>query len=150
MKTLIIYNSFHHGNTKKIAETMADALEARVLKYDDVDAYNIVDYDLIGFGSGIYYGKPKNEFVEFIDSLPDVKNRKAFVFTTSGKGKEEYNDPLKEKLAEKGFEIIGSFTCKGFDTWGPLKIIGGKNKGRPNDEDLEHARILAKSLKDKV
>jgi flavodoxin len=28
MKTAIIYKSIHHGNTKKIAEVMADALRA--------------------------------------------------------------------------------------------------------------------------
>ena len=99
MKTLIIYSSLHHGNTKKVAEAMADALEAGILSYDDVDAYNIVEYDLVGFGSGIYHGKPQDEFVEFIESLPAVKNRKAFVFTTSGKGKDEYNDQLKETIS---------------------------------------------------
>jgi flavodoxin len=149
MKTLIIYSSLHHGNTKKVAEAMADALEAGILSYDDVDAYNIVEYDLVGFGSGIYHGKPQDEFVEFIESLPAVKNRKAFVFTTSGKGKDEYNDQLKETISTKGFEVVGSFSCRGFDTWGPLKIIGGKNKGQPNSEDLENARNFVKSLKDK-
>lgn len=147
MKTLIIYDSFHHGNTKKVAEAMADVLQAKLLRYDKVDAYNIIDYDLVGFGSGIYHGKPQNEFIEFIKNLPDIKNRKAFVFTTSGNGKEEYNKELKETVSAGGFEIVGSFSCKGFDTWGPLKIIGGKNKGRPTNEDLENAKMFAASLK---
>lgn len=148
MRTLIIYSSSHHGNTRKVAEAMANAIEARVLKYDDVDAYNIVEYDLVGFGSGIYHGKPQTEFMEFIDSLPNVKNRKAFVFTTSGRGKEDYNNQLKESISSRGFEVVGSFACKGFDTWGPLKIIGGKNKGQPNSENLENAQNFVKALKD--
>jgi hypothetical protein len=30
-----------------------------------------------------------------------------------------------------------------------LKLFGGINKGRPNEEDLEDARIFAMGLKDK-
>ena len=58
----------------------------------------------------IPHGKPAKEFLEFLDELPDVKNVKAFVFTTSGKGTEKYNIPLKEKLEEKGFEVVGEFS----------------------------------------
>lgn len=61
MKVLITYNSVHRGNTEKIAKTMATAIEADFIKYDKVDGYNIFDYDLIGFGSGIYYGKANKD-----------------------------------------------------------------------------------------
>ena len=38
MKTLIIYESVHHGNTEKIAKAMAGILEADLLKPDEIDA----------------------------------------------------------------------------------------------------------------
>jgi flavodoxin len=53
-------------------------------------------------------------------------------------------------LQSKGFEVIGEFNCAGFDTVGPLRIIGGINKGRPNDEDLTQAEAFAKNLKGKI
>lgn len=53
---------------------------------------------------------------------------------------------LKKKLSEKGFDIVKEFSCKGFDTFGMLKYIGGINKNRPNEEDLEKAKIFAKEL----
>lgn len=59
----------------------------------------------------------------------------------------DFDKPLKEKLLEKGFDIIGEFSCRGFDTYGPWKLIGGKNKGRPNGKDLEKAKEFGKSLK---
>ena len=34
---------------------------------------------------------------------------------------------------------VGAFCCPGFDTWGPLRLVGGVNKGRPDDTDLERA-----------
>jgi len=49
----------------------------------------------------------------------------------------------------RGFSIVGDFSCKGWTTWGPLKLFGGTNKGRPNEEDLEEARVFARGLKEK-
>jgi len=146
MKVLITYNSVHRGNTAKIAKAMTTAVGADILKYDEVDGYNILDYNLIGFGSGIYYGKINKNMIEFIDSLPSIKNRKAFVFTTSGKGNPDYSSALTDKVSKKGFKVIGEFTCKAFDIWGPLKLIGGINKGRPNADDLKEAENFVKGL----
>jgi flavodoxin len=150
MKVLITYNSIHRGNTEKIATAMADAVDADLLRYNEVDGYNILDYDLIGFGSGIYYGKPNKELLEFINNLPPVKNRKAFVFTTSGQGKEDYSTAMARKVSEHGFKVLGEFTCKAFDQWGPLKLIGGINKGRPNADDLKNAEIFVKDLLEEI
>ena len=146
MKVLITYNSLHRGNTEKVAIAMANAIDADILKYDEVDGYNILDYDLVGFGSGIYYGKPNKDMIKFIDCLPPIKNRKAFIFTTSGKGNLNYSSALAKKVSEHGFEVIGEFTCKAFDVWGPLKLIGGINKGRPNTDDLKEAEIFVKEF----
>jgi len=146
MKVLIIYNSVHRENTEKIARTMSDAIGASLMNYSEVDGYNVLDYDLIGFGCGIYYGKPEKKFVEFINTLPIVKNKKAFVFTTSGKGNPNYTEKLAEKVSENGFEVVGEFSCKAFDAWGPLKLVGGINKGRPNSNDLKQAQIFVEGL----
>src|SRR5665647_1633995 len=55
----------------------------------------------------------------------------------------------KKLLMNRGFSIVGDFSCKGWTTWGPLKLFGGTNKGRPNEEDLEEARVFARGLKEK-
>ncbi|MGF7117178.1 flavodoxin family protein [Methanobacterium oryzae] len=148
MKTAIIYKSIHHGNTKKIAKTIAGSLNADIFDLKEAKEDIIKEYDIIGFGSGIYFSKPHKKLIKFIDSLSDEKTKKAFVFSTSGKKKSEFNDLLKNKLSRKGFEVIGDFNCKGFDTWGPLKLIGGLNKGNPDEEDLINAKKFAESLKE--
>lgn len=152
MPALIIYYSQHHGNTEKIAHAMADVLRAKLVKSDEVDLDSISYYDLIGFGSGIYFGWPHKSLFELIDKLPDQKGKQAFVFTTSGMGKVwPYNllaAPLKNKLMAKNFKIVGEFNCRGWDTY-PITIrpFGGINKGRPNEKDLEEARDFARDLK---
>ena len=57
MKTAVIYYSSHHRNTQKIAEKLSESFEGNLFEYRDVDIYNTVEYDLIGFGSGIYHGR---------------------------------------------------------------------------------------------
>lgn len=145
MKTAIIYKSVHHGNTKKIAEVIAEALEAKLFDVKDINKDSIREYDLIGFGSGIYYGKPHKELTKFVEELDDAGGKKAFVFLTTGSGNP--NSWLKENLSSKGFDIIGEFHRKGFNTFFIFKLIGGLNKGKPEEQDLKDAENFAKSLK---
>ena len=42
-------------------------------------------------------------------------------------------------LKEKKTDIIGKFGCKGYDTFGPFKLVGGIAKGHPDEKDLEAA-----------
>lgn len=150
MKTAIIYKSIHHVNTKKIAEEIASVLEAELIDLKDVNIGIINEFDLIGFGSGIYNNKPHKELMKFVKTMENVENKKAFVFSTSGRKKPEFNIMLKEKLSNKGFEVIGEFNCKGFDTVGPLRLFGGINKGKPDEEDFKNARDFANGLKEKM
>lgn len=140
MKTLIIYTSVHHSNTEKIGKVIAESLNADMVKAENLNLDDLSGYDLIGFGSGIYMSKFHKSITDLIENMPIISNKKAFVFSTSGMGKMEYNKPLEKKLEEKGFKVIGSFACKGFDTFGPFKLIGGIAKGRPNDEDIQKAK----------
>lgn len=148
MKTLIIYASVHHGNTEKITKVIAETLNCKMLKAETVDVDTLKNYDLIGFGSGIFSGKFKfhKSIIELIDSLPKQFAKKAFIYSTSGQGNVSYNNPIKSKLEEKGFEIIEMFACKGFNTAGPLKLIGGIAKDRPNSDDMQAAKTFAQKI----
>jgi len=146
MKTLIIYYSKHHRNTEKIAKTMGGVLDADVIELGSVKMDKLAGYDLIGFGSGIYYSRHDKSLLEFANSLPKT-DKKAFIFSTSGMGLSVYHRALKKKLLDKGFTIIGEFSCKGFDTVGPFQYVGGINKGRPNDVDIARAEEFAETLK---
>ncbi|WP_077368770.1 flavodoxin family protein [Anaerosalibacter sp. Marseille-P3206] len=146
MKTLIIYASIHHGNTEKIGRAMAETLNADIINVTDVSINELQNYDLIGFGSGIYGGKFHKTMFNLIEKLPSVANKKSFVFSTSSMEKKSYNKSIEEKLKEKGIVVIGSFSCKGYDTFGPFKFIGGIGKGRPNEEDIKKAQDFAEMM----
>jgi len=151
MKTLILYLSVHHGNTKKIADALAKILHAKVAKPNAIKT--LASYDIIGFGSGIYFWRHHPSLLKYIDSLPQQKNKKAFVFSTAGIKAYRctlMHHALKKRLVRKGFTIVGEFACVGFDTYGLLKICGGLNKGRPNQQDIEHAQEFARDLQKKL
>jgi flavodoxin len=149
MKTLIICFSYHHNNTAKVASVFAKTLDAEVKAPSEVDPQRLCDYDLVGFGSGISFGKHYKVLLDFADKLPNVTGKKAFIFSTSGQtGKTEgFHRLLREKLQSKGFAVAGEFNCAGFDTYGFLKIGGGIKKGHPNEDDLKQAETFAQSLK---
>ena len=150
MKILIVYTSIHHQNTEKVAKVMVEELKADLVSIGKVQSDTLAPYDLIGFGSGIYFMKHHKTLLQFVETLPPVTQKRAFVFSTSGDGKKKHHAPLKEKLVNRGFSIVDEFSCKGWDTFGPLKLFGGINKGRPNEEDLAGARLFAQGLKNKM
>jgi flavodoxin len=148
MKALVVCISVHHGNTEKIAVSISRTLGAKLLKPKEVNS--IQEYDLIGFGSGIYYWRHHRTILNLVDRLPDSKNKKAFIFSTSGIiVKWLLHRSLKKRLLKKGFDIVGEFFCKGFDTNGPLKLIGGINKGKPDEGDIRRAEEFGGTLKRK-
>ncbi|MQY36863.1 hypothetical protein SRB17_48650 [Streptomyces sp. RB17] len=82
---------------------------------------------------------------EFASSLPQRQGR-AFVFATSGLPAPRFG-PMVRLLEYKGFEVADTFSCRGFDTWAPFKLVGGIRKGRPDITDLAAARAFAEKLK---
>jgi len=145
MNTIVICVSVHHGNTKQIADAIAEVLRAQVCTPDKADAAMLADYELIGFGSGIYYGKHHQSLLDFVDNLPTL-NKQAFIFSTRGGALDHNHDPLKQRLERKGLRIVAEFSCKGLDTSGVFNYIGGINNNRPNDNDLRDAQEFARAL----
>jgi len=150
IKSLLVLYSYHHNNTEKIANVFAKVLDAQIKTPQQINPEELQGYNLIGFGSGIYGEKHHKFLLDLADKLPQVTNRKAFIFSTSaimGEAKvAKDHSMLREKLQSKGYMIVDEFSCKGFNTNSFLKLFGGMNKGRPNTEDLKHAEEFARNL----
>ena len=154
MKSLLVLFSYHHKNTEKIAKIFAKVLDAQVKAPRQINPKELQEYDLVGFGSGIYGEKHHKLLLDLADKLPQAISRKAFIFSTSaltGESKAaKDHSTLREKLQSKGYIIVDEFQCKGFNTNSFMRFFGGMNKGRPNAEDLKHAEEFAQKLKHKV
>ncbi|MCX5971255.1 MAG: flavodoxin family protein [Coprothermobacterota bacterium] len=154
MRSLLVVFSYHHKNTEKIANAIGKVLEAQIRTPQQIRHEELQEYDLVGFGSGIYDGKHHQLLLDLADQQPKVTNRKAFLFSTCGvpafgMTKElmaKNHSPLREKLLSKGYLIVDEFGCVGLNTNSFLTLLGGINKGRPNAEDLKHAGEFAQKL----
>src|SRR4030042_6302375 len=128
MKSLIVVHSYHHNNTQKVAQAIAKVLDAKVKSPQQTNPEELNQHGLVGFGAGIDSGKHYKELLDFADNLPQVTNKKAFVFSTSGmpigisgqQRLEEYTSKchttLKDILRSKGYTIVDEFGCAGFNT----------------------------------
>ena len=105
---------------------------------------------MIGFGAGIDSGKHYKPLLDLIDKIEAASGKKAFIFSTSAiQGKDKVKKDHKaarDKLTSKGFELLGEFSCKGFNTNSFLKFFGGMNKRRPNSDDIQSAKAFAENL----
>lgn len=145
-KAVILYYSFHHENTRKVAEAIAGKLPVDLVRIPAKEPVSLEGYDLVGFASGIYmseFGKPIQRFLE---ELPGLSGKRCFTIYTCGALKGEYSGGFAELLRSKGASVVGGWHCRGFDTYGPFKLIGGLAKGRPNAADLAGAVSFVEAL----
>lgn len=148
MRILVIINSTHRQNTMKIAEAMAEAAPITIIDVADAIKYSVGDYDIIGYGSGIYAGKFGKKIIKHIGkNLEDLKN--VFLFSTSGTGKESYNESLVSYLNANCKNVLGSFTCKGLCKWFIFALGGGIAKGHPDIDDFEAAQVFIEQVIEK-
>jgi len=108
--SLLIVVSYHHGNTEKVARAFARVLDAQVKSPNQIHPEELREYDLIGLGSGIYDEKHHTDLLDFADSLPQVTNKSAFIFSTGsmvgGVQDPKFHLSLKDKLESKGYTIV--------------------------------------------
>ena len=143
MRKAIVYASVHHGNTEKLVKRIAE--ECRLDLIDAIKQMNVDlnDYDIIGFASGIYYSKFHKSILKFIEkNLADDK--KVFLICTYG-GSANFKS-IEQILNKKHASVVGKFGCKGYDTFGPFKLVGGIAKGHPNEEDMKNAADFVKGI----
>ncbi|MFE3190641.1 flavodoxin family protein [Nocardia sp. NPDC059240] len=148
MKALIVCVSVSHGNTRRVAEAMGEVLEATVVEPEQVVIDELGDYDLVGFGSGIFNQRFHPRLRNFVRSLPKQQRGKAFVYVTSGFPPQIWQ--MTRLVRGRGFEVVDTFSVRAFDTWAPLRLVGGINKGKPDAADLEAARVFAAGLRARV
>ena len=139
-KALIIY-----GSTKKLAEAIADRYDVHLINAAKQQTADLSAYDLIGFASGIDFGKFYPCVEQFLErNLPE--NKRVFFLYTCAKVSSRFTKTAKTAARKKGAAIVGEYGCRGFNTYGPWKLIGGMNKGHPSEEEVQAAVQFFESL----
>ncbi len=137
MKAIIICASTHHGNTRKVVDAIAKEFDVEVVDATTVKEKDLSEYELIGFASGIYAAHFHQAVLNFAkDNLP--QDKKIFFIMTSAMNK-DFSKSMAPALEGKNATVVGRFSCTGYNTFGPFKLIGGTAKGHPDETDLKNA-----------
>ena len=147
MKAVIVYASTHHGNTRALVQALCRRFGSESIDAAAVQQADLSGYDLIGFASGIDFGRfyaPVEEFL--IANLPPDKQ--VFFLYTCAKPSDKFTASMQQAAQRKQARVLGEFGCRGYNTYGPLKLIGGMNKGHPDAADIEAALAFYAALTD--
>jgi flavorubredoxin len=124
MKALVLYDT-NFENTRKAAEAVAEALDAKAVSVSDVKIDELGNYSLLVVGSPIVGWRPTEKMIAFLAGLGPgrLKNIKAAAFDTRVKLFIHGNaaEKISRSLKGAGAEIIaepGLFYVKGKE--GPL------------------------------
>ena len=146
-KICIIYDSKHNMNTEKLVLSLKGTYDnVDIIKVNNFDINTLNNYQKIGLASGIYQRKFSKSIEELLNKILDSDIKNLFFIYTSGVGKVRYEKKLIKRLEEKNKICLGIFSCKGFDNYGPFKLIGGINKGKPNEEDTQNLIDFFKNI----
>lgn len=142
----LLYCSVHHGNTLKLLQAAASQFPMELLDVTRPWTLDLDAFDVLGFASGVFYGKMHKKLHHVAASLNFAPRHQAFLICTQGAPRKKYGDDMQSLLARKGVRVLARFNCLGWDSWGPFKLVGGIHKNRPDDGDVQRAVTFLRQM----
>lgn len=146
MKTAIVYASVHHDNTKKIVEGIAAVIPIDLIDIMKNPAPNLSSYDLIGFASGVFFQNMHERVILSLKTTNFTSGQSVFFVCTCGIMVRDYTKNAQRILKQKQVPFAGKFQCRGYDTFGPLRKIGGISKTHPDEKDISKAQQFMRKI----
>ena len=113
MNTCIVYFS-RTGNTKRLAQAIADTAKAPIYELASIQPSAIQNYDLLVLGTPVEGSSPAKETRAFIESMPNLEGKKVILFCTYKVfGNERTMKSMEKELKNKGYETILKVSKKG-------------------------------------
>ena len=100
MKSIIIYESTHHGNTKKLVDAIAKKYNVETASVENAGSIDLSGYGRIGLAAGIAFGKFYKRMEEFAAKIPSGK--RAFLLYTCGNPSGGYVKSITRTLESNG------------------------------------------------
>jgi ferredoxin len=151
---LIVYGS-SRGTTQKVAEAIVEGLaqegaDASAIRVDRLALApgRVAKADVLGVGSPTYFLRPPGYMAEFLNELPSLAGKRAFVFCTAGMDRPgETLERLHAGLVARGAIVVGArWFRSSMSYWPHLKRGLGNPAGLPDEEQLAGARAWGEHL----
>jgi flavodoxin/NAD-dependent dihydropyrimidine dehydrogenase PreA subunit len=148
-------NIFHFsqtGNTRKVANAMKAYFEemgkeTQMISFNKASQQDFTTADLIGIGTPCFNSQAPAPVRKYLNALPSLEGKKAFVFSTSGGAPGRVLYDITKLLQKSGADVIGGFLCRGTISH-PAPCLVRRFPNRPNKHDLEKAKDFAASVLD--
>ena len=144
-KTAIVFASTHHQNTRKLADAIAAAHDVTLIDATRCEVADLTNYDIIGFASGIDFSRFYAPVEAFLARNLPLGKRVFFLYTAAAPSP-RFTQSVKAAATQKGAVLLGEYGCKGYNTYGPWKLIGGMNKRHPTAKEVADAVAFFESL----
>lgn len=137
------------GNTLKVGHSIIKGLihqgiEAKQTRFLHKEKWDTTNADIIGVGCPCFENRPAECVTDFLkESAIDLRNKKAFVFITSGESPAKTLFHLAKSVEAIGADVIGGIQIRGAVT---VPTMFGRFIGRPNDMDLDFAESFGKAI----
>jgi len=113
MKPCVVFFS-RTGNTKRFAQAISDAVKAPLFDMASTQPAALADFDFLILGTPVEGASPAKETAAYIETLPKVENKKAFLFCTyRAFGNERTMKKMERLLESKGYATVGKASKKG-------------------------------------
>ena len=112
MQPCVLYFS-RTGNTKRMAEAIANALKIPVFDITSVKPSIVENYNSLILGTPVEGFGPTKEMLGFIEDLPRSDGKKTILFCTNTLWKGSTFKKMEKKLSSKGYVVILSVSKKG-------------------------------------
>lgn len=115
MNPCVLYFS-RTGNTKRLAQAIADATKATIYDLASAQRSAIENCDLLILGTPVEGASPAKETVAFIEGMSQTQGKKVILFCTyRAFGNERTMKNMEKKLAAKGYQTIAKVSKKGMN-----------------------------------
>ena len=131
MNTCVVYFS-RTGNTKRLAQAIADMAKVPIFDIAGTLPSTIETYDLIILGTPVEGSSPAKETKTFIEGMSKMEGKKAILFCTY----RIFGNNRTMKAMEK------TLSSKGYDT-----ILSISKKGMKPDKEADFSEVLAEVRK---
>lgn len=151
MNMLLVYFT-QSGNTKRVAEAMAEEFIARGdtvrhVPMQEALPADMAACDVLGFGTPCFESQAPAPVKDFLRRLPHLNGKPAFVFATCGGSPGRVLFDLTRIMRERGASVMAGFKTRG-EVHHPAPCLTGRMPGRPDRSDLAKARLFAASIHD--
>ncbi|MGO8805096.1 MAG: flavodoxin family protein [Candidatus Bathyarchaeia archaeon] len=113
MKPCIVYFS-RTGNTKRLAQAIADAFKAPIFDMGSTQPSALAEFDVLIIGNPVEGASPAKEATAFVENMPMAEGKKVILFCTyRAFGNERAMKKIEKQLENKGYKTVAKVSKKG-------------------------------------